>query len=387
MHETLRKQSVCPNCQHVLAESDNFCPRCGQENTTKVVSFGTLVYEVVSDVFSWDSRWFQTVVPFLFQPGRLTNDFITGKRIRHMPPLRLYFFISVICFTTIAYYTARENTHDERKDLAQKQLQADSIRNAVLKDLPGTIPAEQREKIQEALQNLTLKEKGLINLADSEKEDNANNSRDSIAKTPPSKKTKRTAKDTTLGSTEDFAEEKISGKVNEWDLLLKMVQNPVLSEKQMLDSLRWEDNYWNRVKIDRTMRFKNGNKEDFLAEMLDKAPVFMFILLPFMALIMKLLYVRRKRLYIEHLIFMLHIHAFAFFLITIDIVFSNEFANLNPSGVLVPLIMLYFWIAFYKVYRQGWFRTSFKLFSFLSLYCFIFAIFAVFMVVIAAATY
>jgi hypothetical protein len=378
----------------MLGETDNFCAQCGQENTTKVVSFGTLVYEVVSDFVSWDSRWFQTVVPFLFLPGRLTNEFIAGKRVRYMPPLRLYFFVSLICFSIIAYYTAWENKADDRKEQAQKQMQTDSIRNAVLKSLPSDIPAGKREQIEKALKKLALEDqiKGLINsrdMQDEEEEDKVQNSMDSVGKTPVLKNPKRKSAltDTVSVGKRADKDDEMDGKVNEWTLLTRMADNPALSEKEILDSLRWEDTYWNRLKVNRTLRLKNGKKEEFLAEMWDKAPVFMFILLPFMALIMKLLYIRRKRLYIEHLIFMLHIHAFAFFVIALDIVLSNEFANLNPSGVLIPLILLYMWIAFYKVYRQGWFRTSFKLFSFLFLYSFIFATVAVFAVIFAAATY
>ena len=187
-------------------------------------------------------------------------------------------------------------------------------------------------------------------------------------------------------SIEDTVTLKVTGAVTEWDRLMRMVENPVLTDKQMLDSLRWEDNRWNRMKVERMARFKNGSKDEFLAELWDKAPLFMFVLLPLMALVMKLLYVRRKRLYIEHLIFMLHVHAFVFFLIALDIVFSNEFSD-SASAFFVPLIFIYVWLAFYKVYRQGWFRTSFKLFSFLILYAFGFTLFAVFGLLALAAIY
>jgi len=388
MHEPHRKQPVCTNCHHPLEAADNFCPRCGQENTTRVVSFGTLVYEAVSDFISWDSRWFQTVVPFLFRPGHLTNEFVAGRRVRYMPPLRLYFFISLICFSIIAYYTARENKQDEQKETVQKNIQADSIRQAVLRDLPQTITTEQRQKIQDALQKLTLQEatKGLINTGSA-----GNNNTDTTTKT--SKKKKKRKKRTITISTDTTQRKTKAGvdedpdKSNEFTLLLRLVQNPALSEEAILDSLHWENNYWNRMKVNRARRFKNGKRDEFLAGIWDKAPFSMFLLLPFMALIMKLLYIRRNRLYIEHLIFMLHIHAFIFFLIALDIVLDNEFANLNPSFIVVPLILVYLWIAFYKVYRQGWLRTTFKLFSFLFLYTFIFSFVAVFALLIVAATF
>jgi len=434
MHKTHRKQQCCQNCHYLLEPEDNFCPRCGQENTTRVVSFRMLVYEVVEDIFAWDSRWFQTVVPFLFLPGRLTNEFLAGRRMRYMPPLRLYFFVSLICFSVIAYYTTREDKGEKRREEAQKKMQADSIKNNILSALPRNMPPAQRRKIDRALSRMTVAESrnGLINRSrDTRRPDTAGSASDDFADgfveglvegsdayknkqaeaskalgkastdaqteaeaqrqvreaLASQKKPPKVRRDTLGGAEgEPAADKKMEGKSAEWGRAFLMLDNPLLTDKQILDSLRWEDNRWNRMKLGRVARFRNGTKEEFFAEMWDKAPLFMFVLLPLMALVMKLLYVRRRRLYIEHLIFMLHIHAFVFFLIALDIVFSNEFSE-SASAILVPLMLLYVWFAFYMVYKQGWFRTSLKLFSFLSLYGVGFSFFAVFAVMVLAAIY
>ncbi len=407
MHESHRKQYCCQNCQRLLEEEENFCPRCGQQNTTRVASFKTLVYEVVEDTFAWDSRWFRTVVPFLFQPGRLTNEFLAGRRVSYMPPLRLYFFVSLVCFSIIAIYTAGDDRNDKRREEAKKQLQADSLKNDILATLPPGLPPAQRRKIDQALSQMTLAEsrKGLINTDNGNQEEFAKGFEDGMAGAdsgkiqpgPPAdtdsgvKVKRRTDKPTTKQSRleksiEDTVSNKVIGKVNEWTTLTRLVKNPVLTDKQILDSLHWDDNTWNRMKVNKLARFNDSSQEEFIAEMWDKAPLFMFVLLPLMALVMKLLYVRRKRLYIEHLIFMLHLHAFIFFLIALDIVFSNEFSD-SASAFFVPLIFLYVWVAFYKVYRQGWLRTSFKLFSFLMLYTIGFSFFAVFGLLALAAIY
>ncbi len=414
MHEPHRKQHCCQNCQRLLEHEDNFCPRCGQENTTRVASFKTLVYEVVEDTFAWDSRWFRTVVPFLFQPGRLTNEFLAGRRMSYMPPLRLYFFVSLVCFSVIAIYTAGDDRNDKRREEAKKQLQADSLKNDILATLPPGLPPAQRRKIDQALRQMTLAEsgKGLINVGDDSDEDDTTKSDDGFndslkdgmkgngetGKSRPQDladvKVKSKVKNPEALSEQEKAERvledtltnKVEGKVTEWTRLTRLVNNPVLTDKQILDSLHWEDNTWNRMKVNKLARFNDSSKEEFIAEMWDKAPLFMFVLLPLMALVMKLLYVRRKRLYIEHLIFMLHLHAFIFFLIALDIVFSNEFSD-SASAFFVPLIFIYVWVAFYKVYRQGWLRTSFKLFSFLMLYTIGFSFFAVFGLLALAAIY
>ena len=54
----------------------------------------------------------------------------------------------------------------------------------------------------------------------------------------------------------------------------------------------------------------------FVSALLGDIPKMMFFLLPLFAVSLKLLYLRTKRLYVEHLIFLLHVHAFAFLLLT-----------------------------------------------------------------------
>ena len=388
MPKAARKQPFCPNCQHPLDEAqDNFCRRCGQENTTRVVSFGAMVAEVVGDFFSWDSRWFQTAIPFLFKPGHLTNEFLVGRRMRYMPPLRLYFFVSLICFSILAYYATRENVGSEQKERVLKQTQADSIRREVLRQLPPEIPIERRTEIQRALEKLSLEDP--VPLLDDDKDTSRKQPKNKPRIHIGPKKKDVAPVVVNLGDDKKETDKKNDREDDEgeWDELARLADNPALSEQQILDSLSWENTFWNRMKVDRAVRFKQADQKDFINELWEHAPLFMFLLLPFVALILKMLYVRRKRLYIEHVIFLLHFQAFAYLLIAIDLVISSEFPHLEPNAVIVPLILLYLWVAMRRVYKQGWIRTSLKMFSFLMLYCFVFAFMAVFGVVMALATF
>ncbi|NIR48263.1 DUF3667 domain-containing protein [candidate division KSB1 bacterium] len=58
--------------------------------------------EFLGDVFTFDSRFFRTFVPLIAKPGFLTVRFNAGQRVRYVPPLRLYLFVSVIFFFTLA---------------------------------------------------------------------------------------------------------------------------------------------------------------------------------------------------------------------------------------------------------------------------------------------
>ncbi|MFP4089127.1 MAG: DUF3667 domain-containing protein [Cyclobacteriaceae bacterium] len=93
-----RKTEACANCGLGLDQIYNYCPRCGQENNNRIVSFGELVRDFFLNYFSFDTKFVRSIRPFLLQPGKLTLLFIEGKRASYVNPLRLYIIVSVIFF-------------------------------------------------------------------------------------------------------------------------------------------------------------------------------------------------------------------------------------------------------------------------------------------------
>ncbi|MEP1032748.1 DUF3667 domain-containing protein [Ekhidna sp.] len=93
-----RKHKSCLNCGELLNQKHNYCPNCGQENTDNQVSLGLLLREVTSNFLSLDSRFAHTFKPFLFNPGKITNAFIEGKRVYFANPIRWYLVISIFHF-------------------------------------------------------------------------------------------------------------------------------------------------------------------------------------------------------------------------------------------------------------------------------------------------
>ncbi|HEU4558041.1 MAG TPA: DUF3667 domain-containing protein [Longimicrobium sp.] len=89
---------------------------------------------------------------------------------------------------------------------------------------------------------------------------------------------------------------------------------------------------------------------------LDHVPQVMFLMLPVFAALLKLLYVRSRRFYVEHFVFALHLHAFAFLCYLVMIV-----TRFPPLTTIVSLWMfVYLFAAMKRVYRQGWFVTATK---------------------------
>ena len=98
MPKLRRKSSVCYNCGEQLVNSENYCPNCGQENHNRQASTSLLIKDFVDTCLSFDSKLFMTMRPLLFQPGTLSKEYLDGKRVKFVPPIRLFIFLSFLYF-------------------------------------------------------------------------------------------------------------------------------------------------------------------------------------------------------------------------------------------------------------------------------------------------
>ncbi|HEY5776644.1 MAG TPA: DUF3667 domain-containing protein, partial [Xanthomonadales bacterium] len=64
--------------------------------------FPVLLRDLMEDLLDLDSRFVRTMKPLLFKPGRLTRDYMEGRRFRYAPPMRLYIFSSIVFFLLAA---------------------------------------------------------------------------------------------------------------------------------------------------------------------------------------------------------------------------------------------------------------------------------------------
>ena len=107
----------------------------------------------------------------------------------------------------------------------------------------------------------------------------------------------------------------------------------------------------------------------FIATLFSNLPYMMLCCIPLFALVLKLLYVRKRVFYIDHLVYALHIHSFAYLAIML-IVLITIGLNRSIPGAFAGWIIAALWITFAsqiflsirRVYRQGWFFTLFKFF-------------------------
>ena len=123
-------------------------------------------------------------------------------------------------------------------------------------------------------------------------------------------------------------------------------------------------------RLDRSLAKVQEDPEGFIDDLLEIIPNSMLLLVPLLALYMRLLYPLANRYYIEHLIHALHGHAFLFVMILLLLVLESLPGSLGgvrvsglwsaaetAIGVWIPVYLL---LSTRRVYRQGWGMTLFK---------------------------
>ncbi|HWP95158.1 MAG TPA: DUF4286 family protein [Gammaproteobacteria bacterium] len=121
---------LCANCGARL--TGRFCSACGQEDRTWLVSLGHLLHEFAGDLFNFDSRLWRSLWPLVARPGFLTVEYVAGRRMRYIPPVRLYLFVSLLFFALMATSAmlgsdgSRGMLAEERPVAASRQTKADS---------------------------------------------------------------------------------------------------------------------------------------------------------------------------------------------------------------------------------------------------------------------
>ena len=146
-----KEDVICENCHSQVIGS--FCSQCGQSVESTLKYFWTVLLHLLDDIFSFDSRASRTLKPLLLTPGFLTNEYIQGRRVHYVPPLRLYLFVSIIFFISLKFFTIDGTdllVHEQRmaapiKEVSQyiKQLEV------AVDGLPIEKQNEQLKKIQQ----------------------------------------------------------------------------------------------------------------------------------------------------------------------------------------------------------------------------------------------
>jgi Protein of unknown function (DUF3667) len=294
---------TCSNCGAPLR--GKYCSDCGQRYHEHAVHhFRHFIGEALEDLTHADSRLWRTLTALLFRPGLLTQEFLEGRRMRYLPPVRLYLVVSLIFFVIVGFDSRIAQSYVlisyDGKSFQYKVVPTQPERPGAAGSLPAAAPGEAAG--------------GLA----------------AIAPTPA-------------------ARQRICER----------------SGAYIEQHGGWLAHLGPRAAQSCLLALDQGGVERFneLAEHnLERA---MFLFLPLLALVMKPLFLQPPRYYVEHLLFFLHNHAFLFVLLGLSTLIGMITSAGTVRGPIDTAIAIYVPIYFYRamrrVYGQGPWVTLGKL--------------------------
>lgn len=315
----------CLNCGYPFFRNEVYCPECGQKNKNNKITFNSFINEVFKGFTSWDAKFWKTLLPLITKPGKVSKDYIEGKRTRYTNPFRFYLTTSVIFFLLVGLGNAIES-YQEFLGENQKSLNND------LEILTGN---ENSTSVKDSL----------------------NTKNDTI----------------TIKHAQVFKKD-----------ITKFVsfqrKHPNLPAHQALDSLKQPKTFFNKFlyKKSETINGFSKRPDKSINTLINQATSHLstaiFILLPLFALFLKLLYFRQKYTYVEHLVFVFHTQT-VFFILLIFFSLLAFFLPKTNSGtsinIFILLFLAYLFIAMKVFYKQKYLKTIIKFLITITAYTFI----------------
>ena len=328
-----RKLSGLTHCENCGAQLDgHWCGQCGQAAVDYRRSFRHVVADVLDSFLNWDSKFFTTIALLILKPWKLTNEFLAGKRVRYVNPLRLYLLASILFFFAVNY--------------GAKGLRFE----------PGKLSAKDRAELE-----ADLKSTDLPPAARQELEGLLRESSPAPASSP-STNTPLPVASTSPNAPSATASPKTDKQKREYG---KIGERPFMVFDEAKSTTPFER--WIEARAKEKMGEHGTKMGLFIATLFSNLPYMMLCCIPLFAFVLKILYLRRHIFYIDHLIYALHIHTF-FYTGVMLIVLATVGLNRAAPGPIAGWVIALLWIAFVvqiflsirRVYRQGWFISVFK---------------------------
>lgn len=84
--------------------------------------------EFFSGLISYDSRFRKTISALVFHPGKLSKEYIQGKRIKYVNPFRFFISTAIIFFIAISWIN-RDNLKEFKNTSGDEQIENDENLN------------------------------------------------------------------------------------------------------------------------------------------------------------------------------------------------------------------------------------------------------------------
>lgn len=308
---------------------DRYCHHCGQENTEPRESVGHLIAHFFKDITHFDGKFFGTLKRLATRPGFLTREFALGRRAHYVNPVRMYVFTSFVFF--LIFFSIFKTDNDAFVEIDTRELK----KPAEVESMDSITMADYTRKINQ--------QNGIPGVPMSNEEYN------SFYESSQDNKGMRitTGRYKTL---ELFDSLHRAGMVKEGWAARKAIRQALILKK------KYNDNSEAIIKA-------------IFGKLLHSLPQLLFISLPLLAIMLKLLYRRRNEFYYtDHAVFLLHYYIYMF-LVMLVIFGLNEIRWIRGRNIIALIntaISFYLFYYLYRsmknFYRQGTGKTLLKYF-------------------------
>lgn len=330
----------CLNCKHPLDRSDRYCPNCSQINSTKKVTFKDLIGEFFANLISYDSRFRKTLSSLIFKPGKISKEYIQGKRLTYTNPFRFLLSLAIIYFIMLSFSS----------DLSELDGISDPAnRNSITFNDFSNLSEENENTHTTNIDSIRYHNKRL----------------DSIRMLRP-----------------EVYYDSINKKASVSRFLAKIdffragiEQNKFYTYQEALSTAKIKPSLENKTAFSGARSIVKVSRQpgSFLNYLISKIPIIIFLFLPFFALFIWLIYNKKLFSYMDHLIFGFHSQSMFLLLLIISLIIELIF-KIKLSGLFFLIFLFYLYKAMRNFYRQGRAKTIFK-FIFLNTIFFILASF------------
>jgi len=305
-HHPVEKDLPCRNCGTLIGE--RYCTRCGQLGADFHRPVWDLISSSIGDMFAFDGRLWRSLPMLVLRPGRMTREYIDGKRARFVPPFRLFLLTSVIFFLTVFTALEHQPWMKELKFTPGNQPEGEFVVVGDARFQLGYQPDLEALKAELAGGDLSPERRaeleGIIG-------------------------------DLEQGGAPEPMVIKPDGTVDREALRQSVIEsNPDMTPEQLAAA---------QAMADRAANFYE-NQERFGTRLKEWAPRFTLLFLPIFSTLLAFSYAwHRRRFYYDHLITGLHFQTFVYVLATVLILASTAWPAFTPfaGGAAFLLIFVY----------------------------------------------
>jgi hypothetical protein len=349
----------CANCATPL--EGEFCHHCGQSVHSVLKPVHHMLEDGMDMFLHVDGRIFHTLPPLLLKPGFLTLEYFSGRRQRYVAPFRLMFVLCLLAF--FAFHLA--------VDVVVNKRVADSARSGQNAFAEARTTQDVQTRLDKSLAELESTRKTVpavalpgIDAAENKLRDQANQRLAELGKAPAH----------ASGTSSDDAD--LDRPVHLTSKMDHQIVHISWLPQFMNERL---DLYVHRMLANIKEAFDDENpearqlaRERLVTGVFAVLPQAMVVMIPIFALLLKLFYVFKRRLYMEHLIVALHSHAFLFLALLLVTVLGMLSTWLRPHAAWTGYALGYvqgavlLWMPIYllamqkRIYHQGWPMTVVK---------------------------